>query len=256
MSTKNINDQHSFAFFYPETTQRGAGVPVGGICTIDDRVLCHRIMHVLRLNKGESFTLFDSHKHMECVLEAVNERSVQARVRAYECNVMYAPHIALILPMLKKEAFEESIYALTELGVNEIHLVYTKKTQRMWGGQKEQERVERIMQAAAEQSKNFAFPKVIGPFSLEKIVADTHRDALKIFFDPKGCALNDAITSINTSMSNNIVLMVGPEGDLMGDEKAYLNGNGFVFCQLTPTILRAQQAVTVSVGALRSLLHF
>ena len=57
-------------------------------------------------------------------------------------------------------------------------------------------------------------------------------------------------------MSNNIVLMVGPEGDLMGDEKAYLNGNGFVFCQLTPTILRAQQAVTVSVGALRSLLHF
>jgi len=132
----------------------------------------------------------------------------------------------------------------------------TKKTQRTWGGQKEEERIERIMQAAAEQSKNFAFPKVSSPVPLEVAVAGVARDAIKIFFDPTGCSLNNLITSINTSLSTRIILSVGPEGDLTMDEKASLNGQGFVFCQLTPTILRAQQAVTVSVGALRSLLHF
>jgi len=254
---KNNKEQHEFAFFYPETTKLGIEIPLGTMCAIDDRILCHRIMHVLRLTQGESFTLFDSHKHLECVLQEINERKLHAIVRAYECNVSFAPHITFMVPLLKKEAFEESIYTLTELGANAIQLIDTQKTQRTWGGQKEQERIERIMQAAAEQSKNFAYPSVSSPVSLQSAIGAIHRDAaIRVFFDPEGCSLNDVITSINTSLSTRIVLVIGPEGDLTADEKAYLNGHGFVFCQLTPTILRAQQAVTVSLGALRSLLAF
>ena len=112
------------------------------------------------------------------------------------------------------------------------------------------------MQAAAEQSKNFAFPKLLGPIALDAAIKTIHRDAIRIFFDPEGCNLTNIITSINTSLSTRIVLVIGPEGDLTADEKAYLNCNGFVFCRLTPTIMRAQQAVTVALGALRSLLNF
>ena len=249
-------DQHSFAFFYPETTKLGADVALGGTCTISDRALCHRIIHVLRLNKGESFILFDSHKHMTCVLELVTERNLQAIISSYECNVLPAPHITFMLPLLKKEAMQESLYALTELGANAVQLVTTQKTQRTWGGKKEQERVERILQAAAEQSKNFAFPKVKDPIQLETAIAGINREAIRIFFDPDGCRLANVITSVNTSLSTHIVLLIGPEGDLTSDEKAFINSNGFVFCQLTPTILRAHQAVAVSLGAFRSLLRF
>ena len=254
--SSNNSDQHLFAFFYPETTKSGIEVPVGGTCTIDDRVLCHRIGNVLRLNKGESFTLFDSHKHMTFDIEDVNDRKLRAIVRSYECNTVFSPHVTFLLPILKKEAFQEALYALTELGANEVQLIITKKTQRAWGDQKEQERTERIMQAAAEQSKNFAFPKVLDPVPLETAIGATHRDAIRIFFDPEGCSLNNVITSINTSLSTRIVLLIGPEGDLTGDEKAYLNSNGFIFCRLTKSILRAQQAVAVSLGAIRSLLSF
>ena len=111
MSSKNNKDQHAFAFFYPETSSLGTDTPLGSICKISDHALCHRIMHVLRLNKGESFTLFDSHKHLECVLESLNERNLQATVRSFGCNAVFAPHITFMLPLLKKEGMEHRLSA-------------------------------------------------------------------------------------------------------------------------------------------------
>jgi 16S rRNA (uracil1498-N3)-methyltransferase len=255
MNKNKSVDVHEFAFFYPETTHIGTLTKVGALCTIDDRVLCHRVMHVLRLLPGATFILFDAHKHMACTLQSVSERRLQATVNSYECNVCYAPHITFLLPLLKREAFEESLYALTELGVNTIQFVMTKKSQRSWGDQKELERAERIIQAAAEQSKNFALPKVNVPVSLEEAVGALPADATKIFFDPEGCRIGNVVSSVQTSINTRLVLCVGPEGDLTAEEKSYLDEHGFIFCQLTPTILRAQQAVTVSVGMLRSWLR-
>ncbi len=48
--------------------------------------------------------------------------------------------------------------------------------------------------------------------------------------------------------------VIGPEGDLTKEEKAYLKEQGFLFCALTPTVLRAQQAVALGLGILRSYL--
>jgi 16S rRNA (uracil1498-N3)-methyltransferase len=255
MNQKKSGDTHEFAFFYPETSHIGTHAKVGALCTIDDRVLCHRVMHVLRLLQGATFILFDAHKHMTCTLQSVNERSLQAIVSSYECNTCYAPHITFLLPLLKKEAFEESLYALTELGVNTIQIVMTKKSQRSWGDKKELERAERIIQAAAEQSKNFALPKVSIPVSFEQAVGALPADATKIFFDPEGCRIGNVVSSVQTSINTRLVLCVGPEGDLTAEEKSYLDEHSFIFCQLTPTILRAQQAVAVSVGVLRSLMR-
>jgi len=48
--------------------------------------------------------------------------------------------------------------------------------------------------------------------------------------------------------------MIGPEGDLTAQEKELLKERGVQFLRLTPTILRAQQAVVVAMGIFRSLL--
>lgn len=256
MYKKQEKDTHSFAFYYPNTSKVLEIHVLGSTCKIEDRVLCHRFMHILRLNKGESFTLFDSHKHMICTLVQVDERNFQAIIGASECNKIFAPHITFMLPLLKREALQEALYSLTELGSNEVQIYYSKKSSRIWGDVKEEERIARIMQSAAEQSKNFAYPVVCKPLPLENAVSKIAHDTLKIFFDPEGCHLNNVISSINTALPHKIVLMIGPEGDLTEEEKMFLNGQNFIFCQLTPTILRAQQAVDVSLGALRSILHF
>ena len=44
--------------------------------------------------------------------------------------------------------------------------------------------------------------------------------------------------------------MIGPEGDLTMQEKDLLKERDVQFLRLTPTVLRAQQAVAVSMGIL------
>ena len=252
MQQKDIQEYHTFAFYYPAVTQLSH--TRDELCIINDRVLSHRIMHIVRLRNGDSFTLFDQHAHMECILKDISEKSVRFSVTSYECNTVYKPHITVLLPLLKKDAFEEALYAAAELGANAVQLIMTKKTQRVFGGSKEFERIDRVMQAAAEQSKNFSYPVVLEPILFEQAVIG-HEESTKIFFDPDGCPLFNVVRSVQSEIVERIVLLIGPEGDLTIDEKCLVRKNNFVFCRLTPTILRAQQAVAVSLGAFRSLLR-
>jgi RsmE family RNA methyltransferase len=252
MLHKDIQERHAFAFYYPAIATLSHGGDT--LYTVHDRILCHRILHVVRLRIGDCFTLFDQHAHIECVLQAIHEKSFQFSVLSYECNSVYNPRITVLLPLLKKEAFEEALYAATELGANAVQLITTKKTQRVFGGAKESERIERIVQAAAEQSKNFSYPVVLDPISFEQ-AAVGYEESIKIFFDTDGCPLYDVIRAVQSEISTHIVLLIGPEGDLTVDEKCVVRKNNFVLCRLTPTILRAQQAVAVSLGAFRSMLR-
>jgi len=252
MRQKDLREHHMFAFYYPAVAQ--LQYTQGELCVVNDRVLSHRIMHVVRLRPDDCFTLFDQHIHMDCVLKDISEKSVRFSVTSYACNTVYNPQITLLLPLLKKEAFQEALYAATELGANTVQLVTTQKTQRGFGGAREFERIDRILQAAAEQSKNFSYPKVLDPIPWEQVMS-RYEESKKIFFDPEGCPLCDVIRSVQFEIIERIVLLIGPEGDLTIDEKCQVRQNNFIFCRLTPTILRAQQAVVVSLGAFRSLLR-
>ena len=109
------------------------------------------------------------------------------------------------------------------------------------------------MRAAAEQSKQFVLPKLYPIIPLEmKVYPPT---VTKLFFDPAGILLKEALIYIEQKRSDEIVACVGPEGDLTYEEKLKLTDQGFIFCALTPTILRAHQAVTIGLGVLRSLLR-
>lgn len=256
MGNKNLKESHTFAFYWPQTSKLRAAVGSSSECIIQDGDLCHRMIHVLRLHKSQEIIIFDAHAHMHCVIESLDARQVRCSVISSLCNRVPVPEITFMLPLLKKEALEESIYTLTELGANRIELVMVQKVQKIWGGAKEMDRLERIMYAAAEQSKNFALPVIIPPVSLQEAVGCTYRGAIKVFFDAQGCSATSLIASINTSIATRIVLMVGPEGDLATHEKSFLQDQGFLFCRLTPTIMRAHQAVAVSLGMLRSALLF
>ena len=62
------------------------------------------------------------------------------------------------------------------------------------------------------------------------------------------------ISQIKAQAYEKIVLIIGPEGDLTSDEQTALAEHHVLNMQLTPTVLRSFQAVTVALGALRSLL--
>ncbi len=220
---------------------------------LQDSQVVHRISRVLRLHPEDHLILFDRTVHFIVQIVLIEKKQVVCAIKEVKQNIQITPHLTLWLPLLKREAFEQAIYSAVELGVNDIQLVHTAKEQRHWHGKKELERLHNIMISAAEQSKNFALPTLHVPQSLD-VLLDQKKDSQHIFFDVEGDPLLEVAQELKKTSHQNYVVLIGPEGDLTEHEKFQLQKVPFIFVHLTPTILRAQQAVAVGVGALRSLL--
>ncbi len=238
-----MSDKHEFALYIPDLTNQ-----IDKVLVIQDKHFVRRIGSVLRLQKDDTCIFFDAHKHAEIVIAQIDKKKVEYRVAKVQDNIYFSPEITILLPLLKRDALEDALYACVELGANTVQLVFTEKVHRSWGGQKELERLQRIIIAATEQSKNFALPVLHEPVQLDALsfnAADTH-----ILFEPSGRSLPEVLNAVQKP--KKLFLAIGPEADLSQNEKNFLIKNGFIFCKLTPTILRARQAVTLGLGIFRS----
>lgn len=225
-----------------------------------DENLWMRITRVLRLQAGEEVILFDDLQSIRIFLHAQmfqNKGVVVGSVIKQSQHQPLFPRVNLCIGLLKKESLEEVVYYATAMGVASIVPVATEKVHRSWGGEKELSRLFKIMVAAAEQSKQFIFPKIIEPLSLQEfLISDicTMQPQQRVFFDVKGAPLLTKLTQYSIDSLPMISLFFGPEGGLVDEEIASLQEKKFCSIALTPTILRAADAVAVGLGAIRSCL--
>jgi 16S rRNA (uracil1498-N3)-methyltransferase len=119
------------------------------------------------------------------------------------------------------------------------------------------------MVAACEQSKNFCLPEICEPVKIQVIAEQISlspsgaQTSLKTYFDPAGARFVDLLEKIKSATADGssdlqISLFFGPEGGLTEQEEKCLLDSGFVAYALTPTILRAREAVIVGLGGVRS----
>ena len=217
---------------------------------VTDKDLLHRLISVLRVQPNDHLLLFDATHHVTCTIIAITKKEVTVRVLERQHNTTVTPKIIWLLPLLEREDFEEALYVLTAMGATEIYPVITQKSRQNWGNEKERERAMRIMVAAAEQSKQFVLPTMQKTVTLQEA---TKTAGTKLFFDAQGQPAYEVITQLQKE-GGPFLCLVGPEGDLTEVEKELVRENNFIFCKLTPTILRASHAVTVGMGLLRSCL--
>ena len=242
-----VNHKHIFALYY---TNLNAHLSHSEI-DINEPELVFRIQNVLRLKNNDSLILFTQTKHASIVITAIEKKKIRATLISQNSNTVLTPHITAVLPLLKKQETEEAISRLCEVGANEIQLVITEKTQRSWGGNNEVARLERICIAAAEQSKHFSFPHIQPPIPFRQFL-DKKYDSTLIFCDPQGMGFSTFIHK-TPLFTQSYMILVGPEGDLSPSEKKDLLQKQCTLLSLTPTILRAQDAIVLSCGMLRSL---
>jgi 16S rRNA (uracil1498-N3)-methyltransferase len=248
----NNHDAHLFALYIPSLSDLVKSSHRKSL-DITDADFLHRISSVLRLEVGEAVILFDQAAHCTAtIFEIVKKKLIRVTVHALVENIVCAPEITFLLPLLKRDALEAALYALTEVGVNKIQLVVTSKSQKSWS-QKDQARARKVSIAAAEQSKNFAFPVIHAPIPLEQAFACINPKSQKFFFDPTSPLTPTEL--VRGERSAVFTLAIGPEGDLTPTEKQLMQKNGFIFCALTPTILRASQAAALSAGIIRSMIR-
>jgi 16S rRNA (uracil1498-N3)-methyltransferase len=247
-------DKHEFALYTESLSLLLQKKGPSNTLVISDETLVHRMVNVLRLRSNDQCILFDREIYITATIDAfVGKKQIHITINAVHSTVILQPQVTFLLPMLKREDYESSLYSLTEVGVSNIQLIYTQKTGNKWSGERDKDRAQRIMIAAAEQSKNFAYPTLYEPISLQEALKKYNGAQSKLFFDPQGKPFFDIMQILHADQPAHIALLVGPEGDLTLEEKETVRAHNFIFCALTPTIMRAVQATGLVAGFIRSL---
>lgn len=250
-----IDDKHIFAVYVADLFTKQKIVMAGDSVPIIDKEVVHRILTVLRMEIGQELILFDEKNHYLVVIaDAKKNKALRIEIDTIFPNIQPKFEINFVLPLLKKEALEETVYSLTEIGVSSISLVITTKSQKGLTD-KELLRLHKTKIAAAEQAKNFSMPIIIKPVTLEKFCTIFKNDVKPaLLFDPSGKNAFELISELQQQKIKRIACLIGPEGGLTNVEVQMANHCGFKSCKLTPTILRAVQAAAVGAGLIASLI--
>lgn len=238
---------HVFALYYPFLHE----YQKENSLSLRDADVIHRITRVLRLTEGDTLILFDRSMHAEFIITTITRHTITGALKTKHKNKSWRYSITFFLPILKRESLAMAVYNLVEAGVQEIQLIYTQKTQRTFGGIKEKERLERVVIAAAEQSKNFLFPQLKDPISFLDAIKTVHNTSAYVG-DPAGKPVIDILAD-KERLVDHCALFVGPEGDFSPDEWVLLKKSNMVHVQLTPTILRAEMAAFYLAALFRSM---
>lgn len=244
------SDKHVFALYAGDLAQEE--IPnLGDTFSYKDEETWSRITKVLRLNSDDHVIIFNDSCNITITLTQacfVKKNHVIGTIVQSSVNKKLSPEIVLFQGITKKPALENIYYAAAQLGISRIIPIKTAKIQRAWEGQREHERLRKIMIAACEQSKQFVIPHSEDPITLSQLCAMKHDTAL--LFEHGGMSILEGITKNQRIIS----CFIGPEGGITQEERTLLEHNNFIAVRLTPTILRAQDAVIVGLGTLRSLI--
>jgi len=166
-----------------------------------------------------------------------------------------APKIALALAIFKFDRMEWAIEKCTEIGVARIIPVIACRTDAHLAAAavKRQERWQRIVTQAAEQSRRSAPREVAAPVKLKDLAATGVLPADA----PTRVVLAEALVEseedtrlgdILESRPTEVALAVGPEGGWADEELEWFRETGWVAASLGGTILRAETAAIVATA--------
>jgi 16S rRNA (uracil1498-N3)-methyltransferase len=217
---------------------------------IQDTDLINRIVPVLRLKVGKTIILFDNTFSYNCMLAEITKKSVICTISSSNAVSITTPEINLLLPVLEREALEDSVYMATVYGVSSIQLVATEKSRRSLA-EKDYLRLEKIAISAAEQSKQFCIPKINPIITLEVFLQkhiSAYKQAIKLWCDISGKNILQELAQEKSE--KNYLVTLGPEGDYTTQEKELLTKD-FTPIKLTNTILRSRDAASLLLGIVR-----
>jgi len=239
---------HEFALFYETLPQNYTQKKQ---LIIADPEIVHRIKNVLRLKPEETLTLFSSTHSVTARLVSSEKKQIIVALDEMRELQPLTPAIHWLLPLLDREAYEQSLEQLTVMGAASITPIITEKSRRKPAT--DFERAHRLLVSAAEQSKQFVLPAYKTPLSLEETLA-TKANTLLLFCHPDGIAAQKAIEKIQALTPSSITCVMGPEGDFTAEERLLVQQAQGIPIALTKTILRSETALTVFLGILRSFI--
>ena len=242
-----MDNKHLFAIYW-QAVEKYANEKT--VC-LGDQQLYQRIVKILRLTEDDKIILFNKKINIHFKIIDINKKEVFLELISIHKNKEFKNKISVFICLIKKDAFEQAIYNCVEMGATVIQPIVTQKSHYKKFVKNDLDRLNKILISAAEQSKNFNFPELNDPIDFACLKNEfQNKNTSKIYFDANGQKIDLVLKEV--SKSNDFILMTGPEGDLTNNEKELLKENKFIFCALTPTILRSQTAISLAIGIFRS----
>jgi 16S rRNA (uracil1498-N3)-methyltransferase len=208
----------------------------------------HYLCRVLRQRRGDHVLLFcgdgigydariddpDPHACRVSILD-IAETEAPPRLRLH-----------LGQAMIKGERLDFVLQKATELGVTDIWLLETERTEVRYLGSRIARREthwQRIVQGAAEQSRRLRLPLLHPPISLHTLL--TQQSARQVLL------LEPGAPPIDTLPEHDTLLLVGPEGGFSDAERASAHALGAQSMGMGRLILRADTAPVAALTILR-----
>jgi 16S rRNA (uracil1498-N3)-methyltransferase len=226
-------------FFLPPELFKGEQI------MLSDEV-AHQVRDVLRMRVGEEVILLDNNgwEYSAQVLEIGKKRVSVVIGGKRAAPPEPRTQITLYQAMPKKDKFEWILQKCTELGVARFVPVLTERTISDQVTAAKQQRWERILTEAAEQSGRGRLPLLDDPLDFEAALETAKACDVRLipYEQEKGVGLRDALGS----NVQTVALFIGPEGGFAEWEIAAAAEAGVQPISLGRNILRTETAAVVA----------
>ena len=211
-------------------------------------------IRVLRLTTGDTIQLINGKgEWFEAEITDDNQKRCTVKIITSKKDVgkrNWNLHIA-IAPTKNMDRLEWFVEKATEIGIDEISLIDCKNSERTIV---KTERLSKVIISAMKQSLKAYMPKVNEVIDFKKIIQST--------LDFKGQKFiahcedePDTKSSLKTiyTPQQNVLVLVGPEGDFSIDEIIMAKNNGFKEISLGASRLRTETAALYACTVLNAL---
>lgn len=223
--------------------------PVGGKVALDKKD-SHHALNVLRLAAGDEMEIVTPSGDLFLARITDDKAGVELEVLEELVNESELPvQVTVACGISKGDKLETIAQKGTECGMYDLIPVALKRDVSKWEGKKAKNKVERlnrITEEAAKQSKRLHIPPVWDLHSLSDLLhLAGDYDYLLVADEELGHAnqhdkLHEVLSRVQEGQK--ILALFGSEGGFERDEVQKLQEAGFQSCSLGPRILRAETA--------------
>ena len=232
-----INNMSKVRIYIPEEE-------IGDNLRIEDREILHKIKDVLALKASEKIYIFNGMgREYAYEIKDVSRHCVSLTNQQLNRGIKETKNkIILAVPLLKEQKIEYILERATELGVERFQPFICERSIREKPSKGKMKRWGRIIEEATRQSDRLWIPKIEEPLGFD--------DLIKKDFNTKMCASIEGkhIKDIQVRNLEEILLMVGPEGDFSPQELVKMKNCDFNFMKLADNILSVETASIFMVG--------
>jgi len=210
------------------------------------------LVQVMRRGPGDEVLVFNGRDgEWRARIVAAGKRATTLEV-VDQTRVQPPPSgIVLVMALVKRTPLETVIAKSVELGVSEIRLVTTERTN---ADHTRIDRLEAIATEAAEQTGRLDVPRLHAPEPLIRVLDAQPGGGRLIFCDEAGDA-PPLLEILGGQAAGALAVLIGPEGGFSASERAGLRSrNGVIAVSLGPRILKADTAALSALTLVQAVL--